>query len=456
MTGLSIAREARPPSGPMPKIQLPRFERATLENGLAVRSVRHGNLPEVSVRFVFPYGAADDRAERSGTAMMVARALTEGTEDRSAPEVAEALDRLGSRFRIEVSHDATILSPYFLSHVQDGTFPLLAEIVTRPAFESNEVERLRDERLDEIVGSLDEPSNVASLRISQVSFGSHPYATRTGGVEETVRAIEVDDLRAFHAGFYRPAGATLILVGDVSERDRLRDQLEVAFKGWEGECSSSRFSDDPAPPERSRIWAVDWPGPQSEIRIGHVGISRLDPDYPAVMVMNAILGGLFSSRINMNLREDKGWTYGAQSRFDARRKPGPFQAGAAVEAKATVGAVSEILAEMGRMRTDPPSDDELELAKNALTLSMPRLFETIGQISTRVAQQTLYNLPDDYWETYPDVVRAVSREDVERVAEAHLWPEHAGVVVVGPVDLFKKDLEAMGTVELRDVRGRPA
>lgn len=450
-----VERAGRPPAGPAPKVRLPRFQRVRLSNGLTVLVVRHGHLPEVSARFVFPYGAAEDPAARSGTALMVARALTEGTEERSAREVAEALDFLGSRFRIEVSHDASILSAYFLSRVRDDAFELLAEIVTRPAFDAAEVERLRGERLDEITSSLDEPRNIADLRMNEVSFGDHPYAMRTGGVEETVQEIEQSDLRDFHTRYYRPAEATLVLVGDVPGGDQLRDQLEAAFEGWEGEPAERRSSADPELAERRSIWAVDWPGPQSEIRVGHVGISRRDPDYPAVMVVNAVLGGLFSSRVNMNLREDKGWTYGVQSRFDGRRDPGPFQITTAVDATATAGAVREILGEMERMKSDPPSDEELELARNALTLSMPRIFEMIGQVSTRVAHQTLYGLPDDYWETYPDAVRAVTRESARRAAETRLAPERAGVVVVGPVDAFRAELETVGPVELRDLHGRP-
>jgi zinc protease len=200
---------------------------------------------------------------------------------------------------------------------------------------------------------------------------------------------------------------------------------------------------------------VDWPGPQSEIRVGGVGIARSDPDYSAVLVMNSILGGLFSSRINMNLREKKGWTYGASSVFDARKRRGPYYTATAVDAKATVNAVREIVAELDRMKSEPATDEELELAINALTLSLPRMFETASQVSGRVVQQVVYGLPDDYWEVYADRIMAVSKEDVQRVAERLLRSDQAAIVVVGPVDEFRAELDELGAVELRNKHGRP-
>ncbi len=453
--GQKLDRERRPPPGPAPRIQLPAFRRFRLSNGVQVLTIRHDNLPEVSARLVLGNGATSDPGGRSGTALMVARALTEGTAERSAGDVAAALDHLGARFSLDVNHDSTVLSLDFLSRVQDAAFDLLAEIVTQPAFEANEIGRLKEERLDEIASGLDEPRVVASLRWNEVNFGEHPYGMRTGGVEDTVRAIDRDVLRDYHSNYYRPGSATLILVGDLPGAAELEARLERAFGGWQGESTPAEALDDPQPATTRRLWAIPWDGPQSELRIGGIGISRLDPDYPAVIVMNAILGGLFSSRINMNLREDKGWTYGASSRFDARKLRGPYYTGTAVDARASASAVREILGEMERMKTEPPSAEELELAINALTLSLPRLFETVGQVSGRVAQQVIYGLPDDYWEKFSEFVRAVTRSDVERVAERLLDVERATIVIVGPVRDFTAELEALGAVEMRDIYGRP-
>ena len=451
-----IDRKRRPTAGPAPKIKLSEFQRFRLENGLSVLAIPHDDLPQISARLVLPYGTVEDPRERAGTALLAARALTEGTRERSAGEVAEWLDSLGARFSLEVNYDASVLSLHFLSRVFDPALDFMAEVVTDPAFDPGEVERLRDERLVEIARGRDEPRVMAGLRLNEAIFGDHPYGMRTGGVEETVREIDSDALRTCHAQYYRPGEATLVIVGDVPPSDDLKRRLEEAFGGWAGDAVPPRSLSDPEPVGRCRLWAVQRAGPQSEIRIGVLGIARNDTDYGAASVMNSILGGLFSSRINMNLREEKGWTYGASSAFEARKRRGPLSISTAVDAEATVAAVREILGEMERMKTDPASSEELELAKNSLTLSLPRLFETPSQVSRRVKQQVIYDLPANYWEIFADQVRATSQADVQRVANRLLSTETAAVVVVGPVDGFLPELEELGTVEIRDTYGRPS
>lgn len=450
-----IDRTRRPEPGVPPDVSLPVFRRFSLSNGLDVLAVRHDDIPEVSARLVFNGGASEDERKYAGTALLTARALTEGTRGRSAPSVAEWLDYLGARFRVQVDYDASVISLHFLSRVFEGALEFLAEVVSAPAFEEKEVARLRDERLDEIASGLDESRIVASLRVNEATFGLHPYGMRVGGVEETVRGIDASNLSRFHTRFYRPAGTTLVIVGDLPEPDALRAGLEAAFATWEGEAEAVGQLEEPEPTDGSVLWAVNWPGPQSEIRVGGIGISRADPDYAAVLVMNSILGGLFSSRINMNLREDKGWTYGASSQFDARKRSGPFLVSTAVDAKATIPAVREILGELGRMKSEPATDEELELAINALTLSLPRSFETVGQVSRRIAQQVIYELADDYWDRFAREIRAITRDDVQRVAERFLAEGLMATVVVGPVDEFRDELDELGAAEMRDIHGQP-
>jgi zinc protease len=457
MTGRErIERKNRPVAGPAPKIELAEFQRFRLGNGMAVLAIHHDDLPQISTRLVLPHGTVEDPRERAGTALLTARALTEGTRERSASAVAEWLDFLGARFSLEVTYDASVLSLHFLSRVFDQALDFLAEVVTDPAFDPREVERLRDERLVEIARGRDEPRVIAGLRLSEAMFGDHPYGMRTGGVEQTVREIGSDALRSCHTRYYRPRDATLVIVGDVPSSDELKKRLEEAFGAWTGEAVPPQSLGDPEPIDGRRLWAVQRAGPQSEIRVGVLGVARSDPDYAAISVMNAILGGLFSSRINMNLREEKGWTYGASSVLHAWKRRGPLSVSTAVDAEVTVAAVREILGEMERMKTNPASSEELELAINSLTLSLPRLFETPSQVSRRVKQQIIYDLPADYWETYADQVRATSEADVQRVANCLLDTEAATVVVVGPVDRFLSELEELGTVEVRDTHGRPS
>ncbi len=450
-----IDRRHRPPAGPAPAITLPEFRRFELDNGMAVLAIQHDDLPQVSSRLVLPYGTVEDPRERAGTALLTARALTEGTRGRSAGEVAEWIDFLGARFSLEVNYDASVLSLHFLSRVFEQALDFMAEVVTEPGFDGGEVERLRDERLVEIARGRDEPRVVAGLRLSEALFGDHPYGMRTGGVEETVREIDSEALRSFHVQYYRPAEATLVIVGDVPPADELKRRLEGAFGAWAGAAAPPRSLSDAEPLDHRRLWAVQRAGPQSEIRVGVLGISRDDSDYAAASVMNSILGGLFSSRINMNLREDKGWTYGASSTLDARKHRGPVSISTAVDAAVTVAAIREILGEMERMKTDPASGEELELAKNSLTLSLPRLFETPSQVSRRVKQQVIYDLPADYWETFADQVRATNAADVQRVANRLLSTEAASIIVVGPTEPFLSELGELGNVEIRDAFDRP-
>ncbi len=448
-----LDRSVRPVPGSAPQIRLPRLNRFVLGNGLRVVAVKHDDMPEVSARLLLTFGSLEDDRERAGTALLTARALTEGTTRKSAGEVARALDYLGARFRIDVNHDSTMLSLRFLSRVFDAALEMMAEVVTGPAFDASEVDRLREERLDEIAAGMDEPRTVAGLRANEAIFGTHPYGLRAGGVDETVRRIDEEALRAFHSCRYTPSEATLIMVGDLPEQAELERSLESTLGCWQGEAGERKVIEAAESTPGRRIWAINWPGPQSEIRVGDVAISRSDPDYAPALIMNAILGGLFSSRINMNLREDKGWTYGAGSRVEARKLRGPFLVATAVDSRASVGAVQEILGEMERMKSDPASEEEMELAINSLTLSLPRLFETVGQVSGRVAHQVLHDLPDEYWESYADLIRAVTREDVQRISKRLLDTDRSAIVIVGPIDEFRSELEELGRVESRDVFG---
>jgi zinc protease len=369
--------------------------------------------------------------------------------------VAETLDYLGAIFSLEVTQDATILSLRCLTHVFDEAMALMAEVVSRPAFDPGEVGRLKDERLDEIASGLDEPRIVASLRLQEAIFDGHPYGMREGGDETTVSRIDPDDLVTHHRRFYRPDAATLILVGDIAADVVADGRLEAQFGDWSGAAEATPAVPESQPADGRQLWLVDWPGPQSEIRVGGLGIARLDEEYFPALVANAILGGLFSSRLNIRLREDKGWTYGAYSKFDARKARGPYYVSTAVDAQATGGAVEEILRELGNMCSEPPSSQELELAKNSLTFSLPRTFETTTQVSRKVAQLVIYGLPDDYWETYRDHIKEVDAEGVLLVSRRCFDPDRAAVVIVGPGGRVRSDLESLGPVEERDRRGRP-
>lgn len=445
-----LDRSSAPAPGPPPPLHLPRFERSRLSNGIELYVAPVPKLPEVSLRLVLEAGAGREPAELAGVAELTGRLLSEGAGGMGAIETAAWLDRIGALFHASVSYDVTMASMYLLSEVLDEALEFLATVVRRPDLAPHEVERVRDERLDEIERQRDEPAIVAGHALIGAIYGGHPYGRPSGGVRETVDGLDPGAVTAFHRGAYGPEGAALIACGDV-EHEALHDRLEELFGDWEGGTEAGALADvPPRPLEAGRILLVDRPeSAQSEVRLGTVGAPRDTGDYFPLVMANMVLGGLFSSRINRNLREEKGWTYGARSSFRMRRGAGPFVAGAAVETQATGPALGEMVSEIRGMVEEPPTDEEMELARNALTLSLPRHFETVIQMSRKVSQQVIYGLAEDFWEHYREGVESVTREQVVSAVERYLVPEELVLVAVGAETSIRSQLEELGVVELR-------
>jgi len=409
-------------------------------------------VPEVSLRLVLEAGAGGEPARHAGLATLTARLLTEGTADRDAIEMARWLDRLGVGFHASAGYAVSVLSIHALTDVCDEALEFLAAVVRAPTFPDHEVERVRGERLDEIERQVDEPSIVANHALIEALFGDGLYGRPIGGTQATVSTIEAADIRAFHAERYVPGGATLYACGDV-EADRVREGLERWLGDWPGTANRPAAPETPRAPEPS-ILLIDRPGsPQAEVRVGTIGVPYGTPDYYAIVLANALLGGLFNSRINMNLREDKGWTYGARSSFRFRRGAGPFVVQTAVETGVTADAFEEILMEIERMREQLVTDEELDLAKHALTLSLPLQFETAAQITGRVSRQGTYDLPADYWESYGARLEAVTAADVREVCRTYLSRGRLTLLAVTDADAAAEGLSRLGAVERRCVDG---
>lgn len=449
MTG-TVERVRRPPADPPPELELPEFTVASLDRGPELWiAVRH-MVPEVSVRLIVEAGAVGEPSEHAGVAELTGRLLTEGAGERDAVGMADWLDRLGASFRASVGYDVATLGMHFLSEVSEGALDFLAAALREPRFEPHEVDRVRSERLDEIERQKDEPAVVADLRLIEALYGDGPYGRPVAGTEETVREITDEAVREFHADRYTSAGARLIVCGDV-EPERWRDLVAARLTRWPDTGKRPEPPEGPEVADGSGVRLVDRPGsPQAEVRVGTVGVPYSTPDLFPVTVANAILGGLFNSRINMNLREDKGWTYGARTYFRLRRGAGPFVARTAVETPMTGGAFREVLAEIAGMSERPPSDAEMRLAKNALTRSLPLKFETSEQVGRRVARRLIYDLPDDYWERYRDRVEAVTREQVVQVSERYLARERLVLLAVGDAEAIAPQLEALDPVSIVD------
>lgn len=429
-----VDRAVPPVPGPEPDVDLPGIQRRTLSNGLDVWVVEQRDLPLVTLRMVTNAGSAAEPAPKAGLASLTAAMLDEGTTTRSALEIADELDFLGASFGTGASYDAAHVALSTLKRTLPAALEVYADVITSPAFPERELERVRGERLTSILQALDRPSAVAGEQMALRIYGpEHPYGRPPEGTVASVSGIEAGELHRFYETFYRPNNSALLVVGDVSA-DEVTPLLEEAFRGWSAaEVPAIRFPEPPPPQDATRIYLIDKPGAaQSEIRVGHLGVARDDPDYFPLVVLNTILGGQFSSRVNLNLREEKGYTYGARTSFSMRRQPGPFLASAAVQTATTRPSVVEFMKELEEIRGQRPvTAEELESAKASLMRREPLAVETHGRLVGRLEDLVLYDLPPDYFDSYTERIAAVTLEDVSRAARRHLRPEQFAIVVVG-------------------------
>jgi predicted Zn-dependent peptidase len=440
---VSVDRSRLPVPGLPRPFKFPAIHKSTLVNGLRVWSVQHPSVPVVSLMMLMRSGAANDPTGLDGLAAITLDMLDEGSGSRSAIEIHEALARIGTQLESDIGSDAALLSMTVLSRFAEPAISLLGDIAARPSITDADFERVRQLRLHRLVQLRDVPSAVADRAFVRLLYGDHPYGHTPLGSERTLRAISVDDVRRFHHTVMRPGDATLVAVGDC-DHETIERLAAQAFSGWQNGAAHVAPEERPAP-AASRLNVVPRPGaPQSELRIGHIGVARSTPDYHALVIANTILGGQFVSRINLNLREDKGFTYGARTAFDFRRMPGPFCLTVSVQTSATARAIEESIDEISAIRgRRPVTRTELDLGIAALTRGYARNFETADHIARAITQIALYDLPDNYFEEFVPRVAAVSADDVTRVAEAHLSPERLTTLVVGDLDVVAHELNRL-------------
>lgn len=450
-----VDRSRLPQPGPEPAFTFPLIRRRTLGNGLSLAVIERRGLPMVSLALVVPAGSASDPAPRPGLASLTADMLDEGSGNRSALDMQAALARLGTELDTEVGADAVVLSLTLVDRFVPDALGLLAEIVARPRLDSADLERVRTLRLNRIRQLRDVPGVNAEVVFAREVFGRHPYGHLTIGTSESLAGIGQAQVAGFHERHYDPARATLIAAGAVDEAEFAR-QAADALSGWMARSGHEGASSDaeraaglaplpPAQPAR-RLFIVDRPGAaQTELRVGHLGAPRRTPDFHALVLVNAVLGGHFSSRLNLNLRERRGFTYGVRSAFDFRAMAGPFSVQTSVQTDATAEAAAEILGEIRAITADRPvGDDERGLSEATLTKGYPRNFETAGQAARGVAQMAIYGLPDDTFAMFCPRVRAVTPADLARVAAQYLHPDRAIVVAVGDRARIEAGLSRVG------------
>jgi predicted Zn-dependent peptidase len=438
-------RSQPPQPGPPPPLKLPAIQKRTLTNGIPVWIVEHHQVPIVQVNLVVLSGTGDDPPGKFGIASLTASMLTEGAGSRSALQIADAIDFLGAELATSSTSDASTVRLNVPVVRLSEALPLMADVAQRPTFPESELARQKVQRLTTIIQARDDPTSISQLAFARVVYGdTHRYGTALAGSAQTIEGFTVTDVRAFYDAAYQPGNAAIIVVGDTTVA-RVLPLLETQFGKW-------AKRDRPAPHNRSlteparqprQIYIVDKPGaPQSQVRMGWVGVARSTPDYFPITVMNTVLGGSFSSRLNLNLREKHGYTYGANSQFDMRLGAGPFLAAAGIQTDKTADALKEFFAELEGIRQTVPAD-ELTRAKHYISLRYPLGFETTGDIAARLEQALVYRLPDDFFATYIQRIESVTAADVQRVAQKYIDPEHFAVVIAGDRAAIEPGIRAL-------------
>ncbi len=460
-TGTLGVLDRRPSAAAPREYHFPRFDRQTLPSGLQIVTANVPGRPLLTAQLLIRGnaggGVTSEPAELGGVTVLMARALSEGTRRRDAVALVEASERLGAELSADAGWDSVAAGVDVPRSRLEPALALLAEMALEPSFPENEVTRLREERVNDLKQAKADPRRrIERLFPEQLYDAATPYVRPLAGTEETVTRIDREAVVARHRTVMRAGASTLLVAGDLTGID-VAGLASRAFADWPVVDPMAATEPIVVKPRQGapRILLVDRPGsPQSEIRVGHIGLPRRVPDFHALAVLNTILGGLFNSRLNRLLREEKGYTYGVHSGFDFRRSAGPFVVRCAVQSDVTVPAVQEILRVLQGMRDDPATAEELSLARDFLVGVFPLRFESAGQVAAALGGLIVFELPDDELDRYRPAVSAVTADDVSAAALAHVRPDDASIVLVGDAAVFEAQLRDAGLGDVAVLRER--
>jgi predicted Zn-dependent peptidase len=453
----TLDRSKPPVLGPPPKVSLPPIVTRELPNGLKLMIVEQHELPLADFVLVVQGGGTLDPAAKGGLANLTSSMLTEGTTSRNSLQIADQIAYLGIGLSAGSNWDASTVSLHTPTSQLDSALALFSDVVLHPSFRPDDFERVRKNRLTNLVQLKDRPTAIADQAYASILYGSeHPYGHNLIGTEASVTGMTTADLQSFYRSNFIPNSATLIIVGDVNAL-QIENKIKSLFGGWQrGVQTQFTFGNAPKA-NATTVYLIDKPGAaQSSFRIGSIGVPRSTKDYFALNVMNTILGGSFTSRLNQNLRETHGYTYGARSRFDMRQSAGPFTASAEIVAAKTDSSLVEFMKELNAIRDTVPTV-ELSKAKRYLQLGMPGDFETTQQIANQLVPVVLYNLPLNYYNDYIANIEAVTQAEVQRVARQYIDPASLAIVIVGDRKNIEAGLKAInaGPISIRDFFGQP-
>jgi zinc protease len=450
------------PPAPEGKITFvaPKVVEASLKNGLRVLIVERHELPVIGVRLVVGAGAGDVEGARPGALSFLGALIEQGTKKRSALQISDDFEAIGAQHGAWFDWDSGGVSIKVLADKLDPALELMSDVALHPTFPDAEIERYRARRIAGIQAEKNSPGMAAQNALAAALFGrAHPYGHSIGGEEVDAKKLTRAELVRTYERLFVPKNSAIIVAGDVT-KDAILQKLEASFGTWKagGAAASHKGPKTPAKAAAERrIVLVDRPGAQSQIQVVRLGVPFANKDRDSIVVMNAILGGMFSSRINLNLREKNAYTYGARSHFSMRHGAGPFVAGASVFAEKTLPAIKEVFNELEGLRRDGPTADEMALAKESIRLAMPGRFETAGDVASAVAELVVYDLPLDEFEKRLQRIEAVTAADVKRVAAEYLKADAMTVIVVGDKTKLAPQLDTLGlgVFEERDAYGNP-
>lgn len=454
MTQTENFRSQMPVPLPPRPLNIPEPFETALPNGLQLVFVEDRRLPLVSFRLAFRSGDANDPQPLPGLSDMMSHLMTEGTATRTSLQIAEAVERLGATLTIGSSSDFTTIAGSALSIYADEVLDLMADVTLHPSFPQNEIDLARENTKQLMIQQRAQPTFLASERMAQVMFGEHPYS-RISPTPGSLDAMSRDELARFHASRLVPNNAVMLVVGDI-ETDRIRENIGRLFADWRpGPLSDLDYSPPPKREARA-VYIIDRPGSaQSNIVIANSGITRTNPDYFPMLLMHTILGANASSRLFMNLREEKGYTYGAYSNLDARRLVGTFRASAEVRTPVTGASLHEFFHELNRIRDEAVSDEEIQNAKSYLSGVFPIRIETQDGLIDQLVSLKMFDLPGDYLHNYRDRVNAVTRDEVKRVARSYVTPDVAAIVIVGDATEINDQVRPYSdAIEIYDTEGQ--
>ncbi|MEX2584152.1 MAG: pitrilysin family protein [Gemmatimonadota bacterium] len=453
MSTTLVDRSTVPGPGPLRPFSFPPIDHLTLTNGLPVLYARTDGVPVVTFSLLIPAGGIREQREDAGLATLTGSLLESGTLRLDAPTIAQRLEKLGVRVHVGSSWEVSHVDFTALADRAAAAAELIAELVREPSFPAGEVERLRNEQLASIVQRRAEPRGLANEAAARFIFSEDtPFSRPLTGTARTVSALDRDEIASFHARNFTPQGAALVVAGN-ADPATVRDIAESSFGSWSGGEPESAAGPVFPRTDGPQVVVVERPGAvQSEIRVGHIGVPRKVPDYFQILVMNTILGGAFSSRLNLNLRERHGFTYGVSSGFVMRRKPGPFIVSTAVQTEVTGRAVSEILFELRRIREGDVTDAELSDARQYVAGTFPLRLQTTDGVASRLAELAIYDLPDSYLADFAERILAVSADEVVTAARQHVEPDRLTVLVVGDPEHVRPQLEALGIGQTVSIR----